>query len=91
MSASNPNKKNNKEDLDNKKRKVRIEGESTQQDLIGFLMKLKMPKLPSALKQSACASNSRPNVVLDLIEIVYVGLEVTYLHLMVDFYKIVFA
>ena len=50
MSSLNPKKKNNKEDLENKKRKLRIEGESVQQDMADFLIRQKVLRSPSFLK-----------------------------------------
>ena len=49
MNTSTTKKRDNPEDLGNKK-KARMEGESAQQNITSFLIKPEAPRSPSALK-----------------------------------------
>ena len=55
-----------------------MEGESTQQNITDFLTKQKAPRSMSVLKQGKHASNSRPKLIVDLIDTMRAGLLCTH-------------
>ena len=83
MKALTTKKRDNPKNLENKK-KARIEGKITQQNMTSFSTKPNAPRLPSALKQGKCTSNSHPELIVDLIDTAYAGSLCTYSYLIVD-------
>ena len=73
------------EELDNKKRKVAIDTNSTKTTIIShFNIEPKTLQSPPILKKSIYIRNTKPGETVDLQDPVCFGLSVTYLYLIVD-------
>ena len=74
------------EEIDIKKRKLVEEVETSKIHITDhFHLQPKMTKSPSALKKSSYATNTVPDVDMDLTDPLYTALSTTCLHLVLDF------
>ena len=73
------------EELDNKKRKVVIDTNSTKTTITSqFNVELKTPQSLPILKKSTYTRNTKPGEIVDLQDPLCFGSSVTYLYLMVN-------